>query len=235
MIVGSGYAVGNVSEDYSDNVAEGLVISQNPSAGTELTLGYAVYLTVSIGPASSSGEVVVDGPADMTWVYINDSGANMKDEYGNPISHGGFVGYMSKYETTNAQYCEYLNSALADGLIEVDVEWGSHRVFPAHSGYSGMPYYRLTNQGDNHNGATHGGASRIHYINGRFTIDSGFENHPVSYVSWYGATAFCEYYGYRLPTLWEWQAVADYDGSYSYPCGNDYRSQYGQLLRLDTS
>ena len=37
----------------------------------------------------------------------------------------------------------------------------------------------------------------------------------------YGATAFCNYYGYgyRLPTEWEWQAVADYDGSYTYGCG----------------
>jgi formylglycine-generating enzyme required for sulfatase activity len=52
-----------------------------------------------------------------------------------------------------------------------------------------------------------------------FTVDSGFKNHPVTYVSWYGATAFCDYYGYRLPTECEWQAVADYDGSYTYGCG----------------
>ncbi len=44
-------------------------------------------------------------------------------------------------------------------------------------------------------------------------------NHPVVEVSWYGATAFCDYYGYRLPTEWEWQAVADYDGSFTYGCG----------------
>ena len=51
----------------------------------------------------------------MVWVSINDSGAGMKDSDGNPISEGGFNGYMSKYETTNAQYCQYLNSAKADG------------------------------------------------------------------------------------------------------------------------
>jgi formylglycine-generating enzyme required for sulfatase activity len=50
-------------------------------------------------------------------------------------------------------------------------------------------------------------------------VDAGFENHPVTYVSWYGSTAFAGYYGWRLPTEWEWQAVADYDGSYRFGCG----------------
>ena len=44
-------------------------------------------------------------------------------------------------------------------------------------------------------------------------------NHPVVEVSWYGAMAFASYYGWRLPTEWEWQAVADYNGSYTYGCG----------------
>ena len=44
-------------------------------------------------------------------------------------------------------------------------------------------------------------------------------NHPVVEVSWYGATAFCNYYGFRLPTEWEWEAVADFDGTFSYGCG----------------
>ncbi|MDO8302885.1 MAG: SUMF1/EgtB/PvdO family nonheme iron enzyme, partial [Sedimentisphaerales bacterium] len=68
-------------------------------------------------------------------------------------------------------------------------------------------------------GATNGGAARINYTSSSFTVDSGFENHPVGWVSWFGATAFCNYYGYRLPTEWEWQAVADFNGSYIYGCG----------------
>ncbi len=50
-------------------------------------------------------------------------------------------------------------------------------------------------------------------------IGYSMANHPVACVSWYGATAFCDYFGYRLPTESEWQAVADYDGSYLYGCG----------------
>ena len=58
-------------------------------------------------------------PDGMVWVSIDDSGVGMKDVYCNPISHGGFTGYMSKYETTNAQYCQYLNAALASGDVVV--------------------------------------------------------------------------------------------------------------------
>lgn len=148
----------------------------------------------------------------MTWVSVNDSGAGMIDEYGDPISCGGFTGEMGKYETTNAQYCQFLNSANADGQIVFD----SNRVYDI--GHSQV-YYYLVGLGNTAHGATDGGAARIYYNGSSFVVDSGFENHPVTYVSWYGSTAFCNYYGYRLPTEWEWQAVADFNGSYTYGCG----------------
>ena len=152
----------------------------------------------------------------MTWVSINDSGAGMKDEYGYPVSHGGFTGEMSKYETTNTQYCQFLNAAKTSGDIIVD---GDH-VQGASGPYSGQNYYYLAGLGYTVGGATNGGAARINYTNGVFSVESGFENHPVTYVNWYGSTAFANYYGCRLPSEWEWQAVADYNGSYTYGCGS---------------
>jgi formylglycine-generating enzyme required for sulfatase activity len=144
-------------------------------------------------------------PLPIIWVYISDP---------------NFTGYMSKYETTNAQYCQFLNAALASGDITVDTNDvlganGSN----AGADFVGQVYYNLAGPGETFYGATNGGAARINYSGGVFSVDSGFENHPVTYVSWYGATAFCNYYGYRLPSEWEWQAVADYDGNYVYGCG----------------
>jgi formylglycine-generating enzyme required for sulfatase activity len=142
---------------------------------------------------------------DIVWMTVNDPGVS---------GHEGFNGQMSKYETTNAQYCLFLNSALATGDISVsgDYVYGAKGL---NSGidFVGKRYYYLP------------GTARINYIDGAFTVDRGYENHPVTYISWYGATAFSNYYGYRLPTVWEWQAVADYDGSYSYSCGKNINNR----------
>jgi hypothetical protein len=146
-------------------------------------------------------------PGVMAWVSISDAGIGS--------GHEGFHGQMSKYETTNAQYCQYLNAAKATGDIIVS----DHFVKGANGSNNGADfvntsYYYLT-------GAGYGGAARINYDSGSgvFTVDVGFEDHPVNCINWYGATAFCNYYGWRLPTEWEWQAVADYTGNFIYGCG----------------
>jgi formylglycine-generating enzyme required for sulfatase activity len=155
------------------------------------------------------------GPIGIVWVYINDDGSGMKDGNGNPINQGGFTGYISKYETTNAQYCQFLNDAKASNQITV---YNNYVYTTSDTGHS-QPYYNLAGPGYTHNNAIDGGKARINYTGSLFNVDPSFENHPVTYVSWYGATAFASYYGWRLPTEWEWQAVADYNGSYTYGHG----------------
>lgn len=142
---------------------------------------------------------------DITWVTI---------------SEAGFVGEMSKYETTNAQYCEFLNSALASGdiIVSGNTVYGANGS-NAGTDFAGKVYYQLDGIGYDFDGAVNGGAARINYDGSSFTVASGMGNHPVNYVSWYGATAFCNYYGLRLPAKGEWNAVADYNGSYKYGCG----------------
>jgi len=199
-IVSAGLTVGDIMEVFSDTVPVGYVVSQAPFTGTKVPVGSAVDYVVSKG-----------ADASMVWISIVDSGVS---------GHEGFGGEMSKYETTNAQYCEFLNSAVASGDITIS---GSSVLGASGSNsgtdYVGQVYYNLGGVGASTDGATNGGAARINYGSGVFTVGSGFENHAVTYVSWYGATAFCNYYGYRLPTEWEWQAVADYDGGYAYGCG----------------
>ncbi|MCF7920266.1 MAG: formylglycine-generating enzyme family protein [Candidatus Cloacimonetes bacterium] len=117
---------------------------------------------------------------------------------------------IMKNEVTNEQYGDYLESALEDGLISIS---GSSVI-----GYylgdeywteGDYEYYNLDESG------------RIDWDGINFIIEEGFENHPVVEVSWFGANAYAEYYGWRLPTEQEWEMAARGITGFDYPWGDE--------------
>jgi sulfatase modifying factor 1 len=138
---------------------------------------------------------------------------------------------MDTYEVTNQQYCDYLNSALSDNLIEVGA---GHVVYKFGDSEAYCDTYESPPLHE----------SRILWDGNAFGVVSGKEDHPMARVTWYGAVAYCNWRSaqegrpncydlstwtcnfttnsFRLPTEAEWEYAARGGLTYyKYPWGND--------------
>ncbi len=163
------------------------------------------------GPA---GVVLVDIPAGTFEMGDHDIAGYRDDQ--KPVHTVALDAFqVSRCEITNAQYAEYLNRAIADGLIQV----ACGVVYASVDTDLAQPYCDVYASSS---------YSQIEYCEGYFTVRSRdgttMSDHPVARVSWYGAAAFCDYYGYHLPTeaQWEYAARGGYHDPYCrYPWGNN--------------
>ncbi len=62
----------------------------------------------------------------------------------------------------------------------------------------------------------------VEYVEGVYRAKASLGSYPVVLVSWYGAVAYCEHYGYALPTEAQWEYAAAGPDARRYPWGADW-------------
>ncbi len=120
---------------------------------------------------------------------------------------------------TNAQFADFLNAALSDGTIRIS-EDGTDLVgyYPGDE-FHGYRHEERIDAGDWPLFPLDEDGTRLSFDGETFTVKEGYHNHPAVYVTWFGARAYCEYYGWRLPSEVEWEKAARGTDGRPFPWG----------------
>jgi formylglycine-generating enzyme required for sulfatase activity len=122
-------------------------------------------------------------------------------------------------DVTVAQYVDFLNAAVPGGSASV----GADAVMGPYPGdtYAGVKHELRIGPGDYPLVPLDDPASPFGFNGQAFAVKSGWDDHPMTNVTWFGARAYCLHYGWRLPTEMEWEKAARGTDGRAFPWGGE--------------
>ena len=183
-----------------------------------LTLCLCAALLASCSPVDLNAPIpAFDTDIDPnTWVQVP----------AGEFHHGQFdeIASTEAYEimvtdVTAAQYADFLNAALADGSVKMDGE----KIVGFYPGdqFHGIKHEEKIEAGDWLFIPLDDPSQRIKFDGSTFSVQSGYENHPMTDVTWFGAWGYCKYFETRLPTELEWEKAARGADERPFPWGDE--------------
>jgi formylglycine-generating enzyme required for sulfatase activity len=120
---------------------------------------------------------------------------------------------------TTTQYASFLNDALAAGTIKVDGD----QILGYYPGdeFHAYEHEEKIEAGDWLLIPLNDPAQRVKFDGATFSVQAGYENHPMTMVTWFGAWNYCGYYDWRLPTEIEWEKAARGTDNRPFPWGHE--------------
>jgi formylglycine-generating enzyme required for sulfatase activity len=122
-------------------------------------------------------------------------------------------------DVTNQQFADYLNEAIADGSLTLQ----GKKILGFYPGdaFHGYEHEEEIPPGDYVHIHLDEPGLRLNYDGNAFSTVGRYENHPMVLVTWFGAKAYCDFFGYRLPSEIEWEKAARGDTTRAFPWGDE--------------
>jgi formylglycine-generating enzyme required for sulfatase activity len=167
---------------------------------------WILVLVISCTPVNLNAPLPAYDPGKDTnaWAVIP-AGDFLSGQHNNPV----VIDYNYEIMVTDvtvSQYVEFLNTALADSTLKVN---GEQIVgfYPGDVFHAVKHEIEITAR-DYIFVPLNDPASRFIFDGSAFSVINGYEIHPMTNVSWFGAWGYCGYYGGRLPSEMEWEKAA---------------------------